>query len=135
MFRQTWLGLTCLATLEEAAIAPWESSGTTVIVEVLPALIVRQDLGPVGGYKGRSGQALASRESLAIAIEKRVRLQPADKQQLIDDVEGDAIDAVVAALAALRAHRQGFASPPGHLDEGWIYGAVGDGRPASPSLC
>ncbi len=121
MFRQTWLGLSCLATLSNASIAPWASAGDTVIVEVLPALVARS-LGSDGGYKGRSTEARNGRQVLTTTIERLVSLAPPDRQTLVDDVEGDAIDAVLAGLAALRAHREGFAPPPSAvLDEGWIY--------------
>jgi Protein of unknown function (DUF429) len=121
MYRQTWLGLLCLGTLPNPDIAPWKSGAASVIVEVLPASVARA-LGSDGGYKGRSREALAGRERLATAIETIVVVQPADRQRLVDDIEGDAIDAVLAGLAALRAHQRGFPPPPGPvLDEGWIY--------------
>jgi hypothetical protein len=92
-----------------------------VIVEVLPASIARS-LGSDGGYKGRSQRALAGRVALTAAIERLVALQEMQREQLVADIEGDAIDAVLAGLAALRAYRQGFAAPPRPVfDEGWIY--------------
>ena len=50
--------------------------------------------------------------ALAAAIEKLVAVQPGHREQLVGDIEGDAIDAVLAGLAALRAHQRGFAAPP-----------------------
>jgi hypothetical protein len=121
MYRQTWLGLLCLGTLPSPDIAPWKSGAASVIVEVLPASVARA-LGSDGGYKGRSPEAFAGRERLAAGIETIVVVQPAARQWLVDDIEGDAIDAVLAGLAALRAHQRGFPAPPRPvLDEGWIY--------------
>jgi hypothetical protein len=125
MFRQTYLGMICLATLPESTnIAPWASGGPPTIVEVLPARLARR-LDGSGGYKGRSLDASRNRQVLATAIERTVTISPADRASLIADTEGDALDAVLAGIAALEALDSGFAVPPKHressLKEGWIY--------------
>ena len=121
MFRQTWLGLVCLATLPPLSIAPWACKSEPVVVEVLPASVARAR-GSDGGYKGRSPEARAGRVALVAAIEALVAVRSAEREQLVADGEGDAIDALLAALAVLRAHQQGFVPPTRPvLDEGWIY--------------
>jgi hypothetical protein len=92
MFRQTWLGLVCLASLPKPNIAPSLSRFCPRLSREVWAL--------TPGYKGRSAAARSARARLV-----------------------EAIDAVLAGLAALKAHEAGFPTPPPIvLDEGWIYG-------------
>jgi hypothetical protein len=122
MYRQTYLGLRCLSRLSPApAFFPWRTQGGPVVVEVLPAIEARR-LGHGQGYKGRSATALSTRRALIGEIGRVTDVQPADARRLESDAEGDAIDAVLAALAAVRAHAGGLPVPttPAALVEGWI---------------
>lgn len=121
MFRQTWLGLRCLATLGEQAIAPWSTGPGCVVVEVLPARVARS-LGVDGGYKGHSALAQHSRARLVDELGRVVVLGDDSRRTMILDPEGDAVDAVLAALAAAKAHCEQFPRPTKSvLNEGWIY--------------
>jgi hypothetical protein len=109
MFRQTYLGIRCLGTLPATfALRPWEvaDDGRVVVVEVLPANVVRTHLAG-GFYKGRSEGARCARSRLIRQIGERfdLRVQSDDAGMIEQDCEGDAIDAVLAGLVALSARR------------------------------
>jgi hypothetical protein len=99
MYRQTYWGLRTLADVD-APIPPW-SFGDRPVVEVFPRH-VRRALGPELGLK--------------IGADDRAAMER--------DRDGDALDAVLAALAAGAALSHGFAGVPSDAassGEGWIY--------------
>jgi hypothetical protein len=116
MFRQTFWGLRALAGVREP-IAPW-SDGPRCLFEVLPRRRVTALCGACS-YKDRS--ARAGRERLVAAL--GLRVSPADGAAMVDDAEGDAIDAVLAALEARDARTRGETAPAEAVrsGEGWIY--------------
>jgi hypothetical protein len=128
MFRQTYLGLRCLATLPEGtAIFPWASAvpeSAPLVVEVLPALLART-LGPGLGYKGRSAVARSARLTIVAELRRRgMAISSGFEKEIASDIEGDALDAVLAALAAVLALGGGLAIPKACASaaavEGWI---------------
>jgi hypothetical protein len=121
MFRQTFVGITALGGVD-AAFPPWSLpvEGQTAVVEVLPAQVART-LGVRSPYKG-AGTASARRAMLErLTDDLGLRMAGTHDAAAVADDEGDAIDAVLAALAAGSAHAQGYATdftPP----EGAIFG-------------
>ncbi len=99
MYRQTYWGLRMLAGLD-APIPPW-SFGERSVVEVFPRHVRRA-----------LGRALG------------LRIRPEDRAAIAQDREDDALDAVLAALAAGAALARGFVGAPpdaASSGEGWIY--------------
>jgi hypothetical protein len=99
-----------------------------VVVEVLPAAVAKW-LGCATSYKGRGADAEHQRSELVARIKAstKMAMTDADAKQVIDDEEGDACDAVLAALAASSAWAAAFAgarSSAAASGEGWIYSAV-----------
>jgi hypothetical protein len=124
MFRQTYWGLRALAAVI-LPVLPWSSSAERVVVEVLPAHVASV-LCPGCRYKGPGSQASAERRRLLAAAVSAARLEvPAEAERvLLDDAEGDALDALLAALATAVARASNFAGPPSEAaesGEGWIY--------------
>ncbi|HET7856042.1 MAG TPA: hypothetical protein VFL41_06250 [Gaiellaceae bacterium] len=99
MYRLTYWGLRALASVE-APMPPW-SFGEGSVVEVFPGHVRRA----IGGNFG-------------------LRIAPADRAAIARDHEGDARDAVLAALAAGASFENSFAGTPADAassGEGWIY--------------
>ena len=125
MFRQTYWGLRSLAGLQ-TPILPWGlRTAKKVVIEVLPAHVASA-ICPGCRYKGPTEIAAAGRRQLVQAIAEEFGLHAADHQgTLQNDAEGDALDAVLAALAARAAFATGFEIDDEHVDnavaEGWIY--------------
>ena len=106
-------------------ILPWGPPGQRVVVEILPALVART-LCSGCQYKGRTGDAREARGQLLRAARTACRLavSPEAEQAVLDDHEGDALDAILAAIAAGAAKRSGFSGVPVDAissGEGWIY--------------
>ncbi len=123
MYRQTFWGLAALAGVP-GPFPPWDPPGPRSVVEVLPALLARK-LCPGVPYKAREP---AGRERLLSELERRLglRLSCEQRAQLIADTQGDAIDAVLAALTAGAVLATGFEGAPEDAQqsgEGWIYTA------------
>ncbi len=124
MFRQTYWGLRALAGVG-LPILPWSGPAPRAVVEVLPAHVVAV-LCPGCRYKGGTPQARTERQRLLATLAGACRLgvPPQDEQVILGDAEGDALDAVLAAVAAGAAYHGGFAGVPPHAassGEGWIY--------------
>ncbi len=122
MYRQTYAGLAALGGVE-AAFPPWSSPapGQLAVVEVLPAQVARLLAGRTP-YKGAGTSATRLAMLARLADECGLRTNDADQQRIATDEEGDALDAVLAALAAASAFAQGFAT--GYRGpEGAIFGA------------
>ncbi|HLH73831.1 MAG TPA: DUF429 domain-containing protein [Chloroflexota bacterium] len=114
LYRQTDAGLRhLLAPLIAAntvAVAPMQSvrSDRALLIEVCPASTLKR-MGiyqRFTGYKGRSAAAAIKRRAILEILEDSggIRLSsPVLRTVAEDDAEGDALDSIVAALAAARA--------------------------------
>jgi hypothetical protein len=116
MYRQTFWGLCALAPLARP-VPPWRF-GEGAVVEILPADVARKlDVGDKLSDQGRR-RALGALEAAGIKISM------SDSNAVIADREGDALDAIFAAVAASCARADGFAGAPSRAaasGEGWIY--------------
>lgn len=124
MYRQTYWGLRSLSNLRDP-ILPWGKSGKRVVIEVLPAHVAGR-LCRGCTYKGRSTEAREGRLRLLAAARATFGLvvKEADAATIRDDPEGDALDAVLAALGAAAARANDYAGAPRNsasTGEGWIY--------------
>ncbi|AKF85865.1 hypothetical protein MFUL124B02_17775 [Myxococcus fulvus 124B02] len=125
MFRQTYWGLRALAGWR-GAVPPWSTHPGPAAVEVLPAEVVRW-LGLPKTYKGRDFDERRRdilrrvRESTGLVI------STSDQLTLVSDADGDALDALLAALSAASAWASGFSGAPASVvrsGEGWIYSVL-----------
>jgi hypothetical protein len=124
MFRQTYWGLRALASVR-LPIPPWDEPARRAVVEVLPAHVVSV-LCRGSRYKGAGTQARSQRQRLLVVLARDCRLgiSPRDEEIMLDDSEGDALDAVLAAVAAGGAWQSGLNGVPlqaAASSEGWIY--------------
>ena len=132
MYKQTYLGLLLIAALDanQYSFLPWDAADIhrRLVVEVLPVSIQRW-LDPIRkSYKGRSLDAKNQREFLLSSLERRADIHLVDacvRDRIVCDREGDALDAIFAAVAAQRARNAGFVIPKEHYSdamlEGWIF--------------
>lgn len=122
MYKQTYWGLRALAACR-GAFPPWSTRPGPAVVEVLPAEVVRW-LGLPRTYKGR-GFEERRREILRCVRESSdLRIPDSDLLTMVSDADGDALDALLAALSAASAWASGFTgAPPTAVStgEGWIY--------------
>ncbi len=122
MYRQTYWGLRALAKVT-CCIPPWSAqlrkSTRRAVVEVLPSDVARKIGVPakVTGDDRRRAVTALERHGITIA--------PRHQNVIISDRQGDALDAVFAAIAAASARASGFRSTGGvqaaASGEGWIY--------------
>jgi hypothetical protein len=124
MFRQTYWGVRALAGVG-LPILPWSGPNPRAVIEVLPAHVAAT-LCAACRYKGRTPQAREERKRLLAALAGGCRLAVTeqDEEAILGDAEGDALDAVLAAVAAGAARHGGYAGVPQHAagsGEGWIY--------------
>ena len=127
MYKQTYWGLRAMSGAT-AAVPPWRFVGARVVVEVLPAAVAKW-LGCTTSYKGRGEEPKRRRSDIVALIKASTRMavNDADAREIVEDEEGDACDAVLAALAAASAWAAAFAGAPASASasgEGWIYSAV-----------
>lgn len=110
LYRQTWAGirhvLYPLVKENRARVIPMQSEkpGLPLIAEICPAsLLKREEL--YTPYKGRGPDIRASRENIVRALSRRRLLSPIRgrmRQTMLDNTGGDALDAVLSAIAAAR---------------------------------
>jgi len=118
MYRQTFWGLCALGPLVRP-VPPWRV-GDRAVVEVLPVDVGRKLDAPKKLSEQDRRRALDALAAVAIDISK------SDRDTIIADRQGDALDAVLAAVAASCARATGFAGAPSSASasgEGWIYSA------------
>ena len=127
MFRQTFWGIRSLEGLE-IDILPWGNvTANKILIETLPAMLVRRLIKGPCQYKQAGQPGNEQRASLLRALIQATKLEitEADKTLVVQDREGDAMDAILAAIAAGSAHQHGFQIMQNHqqqaLLEGWIY--------------
>lgn len=123
---QTYYGLTeVLAPLmadDAVVIQPSQDDFGTPVCEVFPAATLR-DIGlPARGYRADDERARDRRETVVEGLRMTPLSMHGIEEHLVEDVGGDAIDSLLAALAAWRASRSDFA-PDGAFNpvEGHIF--------------
>lgn len=133
LFRQTWAGLTLvvapLVDADRARVVPFQTPrpGAPVLAEICPASLLRARRLPAVEYKGRTDAHRARRAELLQAVVSHGLLvppAPAFGALAIADPGGDALDAVLAACAALGAWSSGsLERAPSALEraEGRVY--------------
>jgi hypothetical protein len=119
MYRQTFWGLRALAKCA-LPTPPWPATGPRAVVEVLPKKVLRQ--------LRVSSKTTADDRRLAVqALEDHgVAIEASDREIIVADREGDALDAVLAAMAAAGARYNRFngaGATAAATGEGWIYSA------------
>jgi len=114
LYRQTYHGiadlLAPLVATGRATVGPMQppTEGRAWILETCPASVLKK-LGLYRPYKGRSAPLAQQRDAiLAALVAWGALVRPARKlrQRLVEDSGGDALDAVIAALAASAAARR-----------------------------
>ncbi len=110
LFRQTWAGLHCvispLVLQGKARAIPMQlpERGTPIIAEVCPASFLKREQ-MYGPYKGRGNFLKAARSDILDKLIQLQMLTPVTdtvRRTIIKDAKGDALDAVLAALATAR---------------------------------
>lgn len=129
LYRQTHAGMAevLLPLLDSGAarIVPMQrpSAGKTTIAEICPASLLKTE-GLYAPYKGRGPALRHSRQGLLSALVERGMLNapaPALTNRIVEDIGGDALDAVLAAIGAGRLPAR--LPKPDRLDriEGRVY--------------
>jgi hypothetical protein len=110
LYRQTWAGirhvLYPLIANNTARVIPMQSAqpGKPLIAEICPASFLKQE-GLYKPYKGRGPELQASRENIVRTLTDRKLLAPVRgrmRQLVLENPGGDALDAVLSAIAAAR---------------------------------
>jgi len=140
IYRQTWWGiahlLNPLLTSGRAIVRPYQplpSEPRPIVIEACPACSLKE-LGFYPPYKGRTGAHRRERKAVLRKLTAAGLLEPPATRLhdiMLDNVGGDALDAVIAAIAA--AHASIEIEPEGDQRvEGVIYAALpGRARPFS----
>ncbi len=110
MVRQTWAGIAQVLrplVAREARVLPMQAParGHAILIEVCPASMLKAQ-GLYNPYKGRSAQQRFWRRAIIDTLVARGvldKLPRAIEQAAINDIQGDALDAILAAVAAHRA--------------------------------
>jgi hypothetical protein len=126
--RKTFFGVVTMARIT-AAFVPWDPprAGVPTIVEVRPAHVARALCGRCA-YRDERGEgpSLAStRAGILRTLRNAARLEFEMEQAalVVEDGEGEHLDAVLAALAVAAAAEGGFQGVPHDVPrcEGWIH--------------
>ncbi len=125
MIRQTYWGERMLPLLQpEVGIVPWSRPGAVTVVETCPAVFLKRHGISNVGYKLVAGSRECRGDILNSILAKKGWSCPETVRIAVeDDREGDALDAVLAGIAAFDASAQDHslvALLPGAL-EGHIY--------------
>ena len=116
LYRQTYWGITALLAplvARGAAVAlPMQPAapGLPWLLEACPASLLKR-LGEYTPYKGRGVRRRDARVHILETLRARERLHKPRKaivERIVDDSGGDALDAVIAGLAAARAVEGGY---------------------------
>jgi hypothetical protein len=131
VYRQTYFGirdvLAPLIRADSACILPMQQprDGKAWVLEICPASTLKREhlRAP---YKGRAEIRRTARIKILQALEKRLQLRvtaSVTRSKIAEDCGGDALDSVIAALAAFRASRNSFALDAAfpYDREGWVY--------------
>jgi len=124
--RRTFFALAALSRLD-AAFLPWDDpqAGKPTLVEVYPPHVPRV-LAGICSYRDDDGVARPSiRASILRTLRSTARLEFEMEQaaQIVEDGEGESLDAVMGALAAAAAQESGYQQVPHNVprSEGWIF--------------
>lgn len=126
--RRTFFGLVTLARVT-AAVPPWDPprAGVPTVVEVRPHHVARTLCG-VGPHRDdpRDGSSRASTRAAilrTLRAASRLEFELELAAPIVQDTEGDHLDAVLAAVGAAAAWAQGFQGVPANVPrcEGWIH--------------
>ncbi|GAO03039.1 DUF429 domain-containing protein [Anaeromyxobacter sp. PSR-1] len=127
-FRQTFFGL-CTMARATAAFLPWDppAAGKPLVVEVRPGHVARAMCG-VCTYRDdeRDGVARSStRAKILRTLRHAAKLEFEMEQaaQIVEDGDGEHLDAVLSATGAAAAWHGGFTGVPANVPrcEGWIH--------------
>jgi hypothetical protein len=127
-YRQTFFGLCTLAQVS-AVFPPWDppQAGKPSVVEVRPAHVARVVCG-VCAYRDddRDGVSrAATRAGILRTLRSAAKLEFEMEQaaEIVEDGEGEHLDAVLAAAGAAAAWEDKFHGVPSNVprSEGWIY--------------
>lgn len=128
---QTYAGMALLQSLPRDCvnILPWDQSNgdnSVSLVEICPASVLKSLELPNRGYKGNTAAcALARRTLLRCILQLRdLSCSRWTESVVVDDPEGDALDAILAAVGtrhASAADHPAIAAIAGRLTEGHIY--------------
>jgi hypothetical protein len=124
-YRGTFFGLVTLAQLD-AAFPPWDSPqpGKPTVVEVHPAHVARVLCGTCS-YRDDDLNRSSIRAAVLRTLRNAAKLEFEMEQaaQIVEDGEGEALDAVLSAVAAAAAAEAAFYGVPANVprSEGWIY--------------
>lgn len=124
-YRDTFFGLSTMAGLE-AACPPWDppQPGKTTIAEVLPAHVARV-LGGTCAWRDDEVDRASVRAAVLRTLRNAAKLEFEMEQaaQIVEDPDGAALEAVLAAVGAAAAAEAGFQGVPHNVprSEGWIY--------------
>jgi hypothetical protein len=97
--------------------------GRASVIEVCPASTLKAE-GLYDPYKGKAPDRRAARQALVAALVYRFGLRfatPDLAERLVADPEGDALDAVVCAIATARALEVDDAALKAYHREGYVY--------------
>lgn len=132
LYRQTYYGicglLAPLVREQQACVLPVQppEPGKPWLLEICPASLLKREHLYVP-YKGRSAGAAGARAEILAGLERRGALavaSPALRARLIQDAGGDALDSVLAALAAFRALGAPASLSPGDCADYALEGRV-----------
>lgn len=110
LYRQTWAGirhvLFPLVKNNRVRVIPMQSeqAGKPLVAEICPASLLKRE-GLYNPYKGRGPEPRAAREDIVRTLTRRKLLAPLRgnlRSSVLDNSGGDALDAVLSALAAAR---------------------------------
>jgi hypothetical protein len=110
LYRQTVHGagevLASLHNEPSAAILPWDANAindsvTSFVSEGFPGITLRSCLGlPATGYKGKTTLHSGNREMILDRLATLLPITEDVRRRAVDDSEGDAVDAILLAVAA-----------------------------------
>lgn len=132
LFKQTYYGinnvLRPLVIEESAKILPMEGreNSKPLVLEICPASTLKAELLYLKGYKKSGKEAEGIRKIiLDTLIEKRFirEISRNARKAALENVDGDALDSIIAAVATHRALKNNFRVPENKLYklEGYIY--------------
>jgi len=114
LYRQTYYGirdlLAPLALSGRAVVLPMQepAAGRPWLLEMCPATTLKS-LNLYAPYKGRTPAHRKQRQKILNAlVERGLRLPAALQPALLDDVQGDALDSVIAGFAAAIVYERGL---------------------------
>jgi hypothetical protein len=125
--KRTFFGLVTMAGLE-VAIPPWDPprAGVPIVCEVRPHHVARVLAGVCGHRDDKGGPSLASTRATVLRSLRsaaHVEFEMEQAAAIVEDPDGDHLDAVLGAVATAAAWADGFQGVPWNVPrcEGWIH--------------